>query len=415
MDTNDIIIQKYIKILHSAFGCFYGKDNIRFSIVEDNGENNDSFQQLVFYFGLVDESLKIDTKIKCLFVHRSKLFEYLLFECFYDKLCKNNVSNISEIEIENFGRRIYQDACLYFEKYMRKFFHIHVENIIEISSIYYEGAEAEGNICFYLDDVGELPIKIEDGQVSSQTPFGKAKIKTIRKMLEICRSKTSGEPFTMVFSFNEKWRLEGFSNCIPKDKHQIRFHFVKHMVWDMYWDSELILRYSCGEYIDPETNYENVFKRKLQSMVFDYDQKEIWKLVEAARLQKRGTILVIMCEEENIVKNEVKRLLEVSSGTIIKPAVITDEYVSRLTTVDGALIIDHKGRGYGYGMILTCRGNRKVKRDSGRGARFNSAKLYIADQLENKRKAIAVIVSEDGMVSFYSTDDAAKEEENADR
>lgn len=122
-----------------------------------------------------------------------------------------------------------------------------------------------------------------------------------------------------------------------------------------------------------------------------------------------------MCEDEDTVRSEVSRLLEVSSGTMMKSTVLTDEYVSRLTTVDGALIIDHKGRGYGYGMILTSRGSSKVKRDSGRGARFNSAKLYIADQLESGKKAIAVIVSADGMVSFYSTDDATKEEEDADR
>lgn len=414
MDTKETIVQKYIRILQSAFACFYGKDNVSFSI-EDDKENNDPFKQHAFAFDLVDEDLEIDIKVRCSFVHRSKLFESFLFERFYDKLSENNVSSISNTEIENFGRRIYQDACRCFEKHMRKFFHIHIENIIEISSDYYEGAEAEGNIYFYLDDVGELPIIIEDEQVSSKTPFCKAKIKTIRKMLEICRSNASGAPFAMAFSFDEEWRLEGFVKDVPKDKHHIRFHFVKHMVWDMYWDSELILRYSCGEYIDPEKNYENIFKRKLQNIVFDCALEAIWKLVEAARLQRHGTILVIMCEDEDTVRSEVSRLLEVSSGTMMKSTVLTDEYVSRLTTVDGALIIDHKGKGYGYGMILISRGSSKVKRDSGRGARFNSAKLYIADQLESGKKAIAVIVSADGMVSFYSTDDATKEEEDADR
>lgn len=104
---------------------------------------------------------------------------------------------------------------------------------------------------------------------------------------------------------------------------------------------------------------------------------------------------------------------KISSGTMLEPMILEEEYVSRMSTIDGALIIDHEGRGYGYGMILTSQGNSKVKRDSGRGARYNSAKLYIADQLENEKKAVAVIVSEDGMVDFYSTDDAAKERNDA--
>lgn len=175
-----------------------------------------------------------------------------------------------------------------------------------------------------------------------------------------------------------------------------------------------ILRYNCGRYVSPVTNYKAIFEKKIIKLIEKSNDK-LWNLVSAAIGQKHGTTLVIICEKKEVVKNKVEELVKCSSGTLLNIESLKPEYVSRLTAIDGALIIDSEGNGYGYGMILAFKGNEKIKRDPGRGARFNSAKLYIADQLNCGIKAMAIIVSEDGMVHFYSTNDAEKEgTENAD-
>lgn len=406
MDTKeDRQNDSYIELLQNAFGYFYGNDNVNFRREEEK-DSVDSVMQESTTFLVKDEASKNDERIKVSYVHRSELFDSFLFESFQDSLYRNNILNPTETE--NFGRRIYQKACMLFEEYMRDYFHIFIEDIIEISATYYEGLEVEGNICFFLDTEDELTLKIDENQFSEKCSFSGVNIKKIRKMLEITKGKISENSFGLVFVFDEKWWFKGFMGCIPKDKHLIYISFVRHMVWDMYWGSKKILRYNCGRYISPVTNYKTIFEKKIIKLIEKSNDK-LWDLVSAAIEQKHGTTLVIICEKKEIVKNKVEELVKCSSGTMLNIESLKPEYVSRLTAIDGALIIDSEGNGYGYGMILVFKGNEKIKRDPGRGARFNSAKLYIADQLNCGIKAMAVIVSEDGMVHFYSTNDAEKE------
>lgn len=403
--------QIYIKLLQNAFGYFYGKDNISFLGAEEK-DNSDTTMQESVTFVVKDEASKDDERIKISLAYRSKLFDSFLLESVQDNLYKNNILNSTVIE--NFGRRIYQRACLLFEEYMRIYFHISIADIIEISATYYENSEVEGNIYFFLDEGDELTLKLDENQFSEKCSFGGINIKKIRKMLEITNGKISENPFGLVFAFDGEWWFKGFIDCVPETRHLICFSFVKHMVWDMYWGPKKILRYNCGRYICPVTNYKAIFENKIAKLIGKSNDK-LWDLVAAAIGQRHGTTLVIICEEREIVKNKVEELIKCSSGTILKIKTLKPEYVSRLTAIDGALIIDSEGNGYGYGMILAFKGNEKIKRDHGRGARFNSAKLYIADQLDCGIKAMAAIVSEDGMVHFYSTNDAEKEGiENAD-
>ena len=401
---------KIIKVLQSAFDCFYGKSNVKVSF-EEKEQGAGTVKPGVLK--IIDEALKIEKKLELKFEYEyPRFFTTFLLESFEEELSENNMGNLKEVEIEDFGKSIYYGACNLFERYMRDFFHLHMEDITGISSFYYEGAVAEGTMCFFIAPGDELLIELADNKYSMKIPFCGANIKKIRKMLEITKSEGRQNLFALAFSFDGEWKLDGFADCISNNVHWIRIDFIKHMVWDMYWGSERIIRYSCGRYIDPETTYEDIFEKKLSSLC-DGDGSKLWGLVNAAIGQKHGTTLVIICEENKIVRKEIERLLKGSIGTMLSTRkdvnVLKPEYVSGLTTVDGALILDHKGRAYGYGMIFASKGIKRIKRDSGRGARFNSAKFYIADLAQRGKKAIAVIVSEDGMVNFYSTEDANEE------
>ena len=418
MDTKDRIQDDeiYIKILQNAFELFYGKDTVALSFMNEEPERKLTQDANSMIVEIRDDASKISRDIRCTFMYECpRLFVSFLLESFENELLTNNIGNFTTKDIRNLGKKIYRNACRYFEMYMRNSFYINSEDIIEVSASYYEGAGVDGYICFFLDTEDELLLNLDDHERSPKISFCGANVKKIRKMIEITNSSISEEPFELAFVFDGEWWLDGFTNCVSKDKHRIRICFIKHMVWDMYWDLERVVRYSCGRYINPETNCKDIFEKKIEKLIGD-KSNDVWELVDAAIGQRHGTTLVIICEESKTVIEEVESLLEGSSGTLLSQEagvdVLKPEYVSRLTAVDGALLIDHKGRGYGFGMIFAAPGDKRIKRDPGRGARFNSAKLYIADLAYRKNgeiKALAVIVSEDGMVDFYSTADAREE------
>ena len=70
--------------------------------------------------------------------------------------------------------------------------------------------------------------------------------------------------------------------------------------------------------------------------------------------------------------------------------------IKNITSIDGAIILDRHGVCHSIGTILDGIANNKGT--SARGARYNSAIRYVEN---NKKKCIAVIISEDGMVDLY--------------
>ncbi len=398
----------YIKLFYSTFSHFYGKDNVNFSKADEDDALDIALPDCTI-FKIMDKASKNTYTIKASFAHSSKLFNSFLFKSIREHLFRNNISNLTDVETEALGNRIYQRACSLLGEYIRDYLHIHIEDITELSGTYYEHSESNGNICFFLTSKDALCLKLANCAFSDKVSFCGTNIRKIRKLLEITNGTSSKEPLGLAFAFDGEWWLKGFTNSIHQEQQLICFNFVKHMVWDMYWGTET-LRYNCGKYISSKTNYKALFKKRIDGLARTEHDK-IWPLVHAAIHQTQGTTLIIICEEREVIEDRVKELLKSSSGTMLDTVHLDPQYVSRLTAIDGALIIDNEGNGYGYGMILPFKGSTTIKKDPGRGARFNSAKLYIADQSKRGMKAMAVIVSEDGMVHFYSTDDAKEEEE----
>ena len=75
---------------------------------------------------------------------------------------------------------------------------------------------------------------------------------------------------------------------------------------------------------------------------------------------------------------------------------INESLIRNVTAIDGAVLLDSKGICHSIGVILDGIANNKGK--SERGARYNSAVRYVEN---NKKKCVAVIISEDGMINLY--------------
>lgn len=101
--------------------------------------------------------------------------------------------------------------------------------------------------------------------------------------------------------------------------------------------------------------------------------------------------------------DESERLKE--SGIRIESADMGKEgLVKAVSAIDGAIICDSKGICYSIGTILD--GSTSKQADSSRGARYNSAKRYIEQQKEKEKNTFIVVVSEDGYVNCFSTNES---------
>ena len=129
--------------------------------------------------------------------------------------------------------------------------------------------------------------------------------------------------------------------------------------------------------------------KKAQSHIGEAcDVDALYELIEEARTQPRGTMLVFL---EN-PKKEVKRLI----GACF-PLANESKFDIGITNIDGAVLLDTGGEIHAMGTILD--GKASLDEDSSRGARYNSAIRYThsADQ-----KCLAVVISEDRYINYIS-------------
>jgi hypothetical protein len=117
----------------------------------------------------------------------------------------------------------------------------------------------------------------------------------------------------------------------------------------------------------------------------------IWIIVIEALSQKHGTILVVT----NGAKEEAARLKD--QCFTIDPIRLNESLTSKVTSIDGAVLLSSNGTCYAIGVILD--GIATQKGDSSRGARYNSAIRYL-EFIKEKYECVIVIISEDGMVDI---------------
>ncbi|EGD82285.1 hypothetical protein PTSG_02954 [Salpingoeca rosetta] len=119
----------------------------------------------------------------------------------------------------------------------------------------------------------------------------------------------------------------------------------------------------------------------------------IWTVIGHALRQKHGTMVVI----SNAAEAEANRLSS-QSTKLKQPRLLDEGLVLAVTSIDGAVLLDRKGKCHAIGVILDGPVSRNG--DSSRGARFNSGWRYYDQAKRNKQQVLIVIVSEDGYVTM---------------
>ncbi|QNI04947.1 hypothetical protein GAN17_00420 [Mycobacterium kubicae] len=122
------------------------------------------------------------------------------------------------------------------------------------------------------------------------------------------------------------------------------------------------------------------------------DSAALWELAETASEAEHGTMLVISDD----AAGEAERLG--SQAFRVKPQRLDSALVRQVIGIDGAVLVDAVGRCHAIGVILD--GVATAQGDRSRGSRFNSAVRYLATIKNDGRRAVVLIVSEDGMINL---------------
>ena len=260
----------------------------------------------------------------------------------------------------------------------------------KISVLRYEGSDAMGKILLAKQGHTNIVFKL---RLSKLIPLNDSR--KVRKFLEL------SDPNSYVVSDGKHILGLGMvhGDYNPKQKSLYLINFKGHYKWELLHDGNPLLSVCHGlPKIRVEGIDRNYFTAMVSQVFKDLDTSKtdrLWDITLSATQQKAGTMLVI----SDHAKSEAKRL----DGQCFKvePLVLTEEMVSQITSIDGAVLLDQDCVCHAIGVILDGIVSGK-QGDASRGARYNSAIRYSGTN-HRRHLMLIVIISEDGMIDLIST------------
>lgn len=191
----------------------------------------------------------------------------------------------------------------------------------------------------------------------------------------ISPKRLQGEFYLVEFCGNGKWAF----SYQGSDDSKITFQDRKVLV------SKQNDKYKEGFF----KQYRKIFANSVSMENIE----KVWSIVENAREQKHGTLLLFSQEADT----EKKRLC--SAGYWVSVAKDISCNMEAISRIDGAVLMDQNGEIYMIGVILDgemppCGINME------RGARYNSAVKY--SYAHRNEKHLLVVISEDGYFNLIN-------------
>jgi hypothetical protein len=257
-------------------------------------------------------------------------------------------------------------------------FHVY-DVVCALSERNYERRPATGSILFCSwDERGWI-----DWAATLELPILLTDIKRVRKLLETCsQSLHLISDSVHVFGI-------GSANNDRLRHYLVRFQgFARWSFWD---HGQVLMEYKDGKPVVPAALFDYALLeqhvRKYIPSMNDEARQLFLSVVAGAVQQSHGTMVVLVTDQA-----EIQRLG--ASGFAMTPRTLKPADVAGLTSVDGALLLDGDGFCRAFGVILDGSANAALPNRE-RGARYNSAVRYVAEQRKNGKECIAVVVSED--------------------
>lgn len=256
-----------------------------------------------------------------------------------------------------------------------------------IAAELYEGSGGKGRLIISQTNHPDILAKVK-----LKVPIKIYDYRGIRKLLEVSSTKMA-----LLCDGESVW---GFG--VPLDTYKpslenlFEIRFAEHYTWELVHAENIMLRVKYKQPRLPRARFDKELFYDCVHRLFQVNETTsniLLEAVEAAIKQRNGTILVITPEAEQ----ETSRLA--AQSTPIEPIIVSQNIISHLSSVDGAILISPDGILYAFGVILDGKASRNG--DPTRGARYNSAIRYIDGELSRNINCLALIVSEDGYVDLY--------------
>lgn len=391
-DINPILGQKHLSICKHIDAVLDSYIPIRF------------FDKM--YFGLKDINKKWkDSKVLLLFfVDKAKLeepfyvsliYEFYEFVQFKDTWTYNDVYRISE---DAALLTLQKTLPIHYdlektEEFQRKFVILDLitRTINDIATLYYESSQCNGYFQFIENKQVFCGIELKN-----KITFYSENDRIIRKLLETAKS------FPLVVMQD---KIVGIATDEIVCKNKYTIHIIGHLTWEYRINDIPQFVYRDSMYKYP---YSRIDKKEISNKLiklFDIDKFRIKQFLDIIDFSCNGHGALLIITDN--AKIESQRLCNLNRGILVEPFTIfdiTQQVITEITSIDGAIILDITGKCYAFGVILD--GNAIIHGSPSRGARYNSAKNYIAWKNENEQnhKYMAVVISEDGMVNTFPTD-----------
>lgn len=249
------------------------------------------------------------------------------------------------------------------------------EAITSISSRLYENQEIHGQLVFISNKHHHI-----NNEVTFRKPISLYEANMARKIIEM-----SGQGLDCICQGEA-----GIRGLGEVTGEIFRIRFTGHYTWDLYFGDTLLMQVHYGVPTLPKPRLKKGDFTSLVQRIFNggkTDPERLWQIVEGAMSQSHGTMVVVSTNADA----ESHRLQQQSIG--VMQAELDAELVRRLSSIDGAILIDPMGVCYAVGVILD--GLATEKGDPSRGARYNSALRYVTTV---KHQTMCLVVSEDGFV-----------------
>ncbi|MFJ6517858.1 hypothetical protein ACIQJ4_06250 [Streptomyces filamentosus] len=250
-----------------------------------------------------------------------------------------------------------------------------------LSALPYEGRPGSGRLV--LAEAGNPSIKVS---IKLTEPVQSRDTPAIRKLLEASGSEVD------VLSDGEY--VYGLGVITPAYDPQTESIFVVTFqgrgVWELSHAGVPLIAVRDGISSLPRHVLDENYLIDLCDRLFpDGESDALLRAARAIGRHRHGAMLVVSIDAEN----EARRLSPQSWA--IDPAILPDDLLTQLTDMDGAVLLDPKGKCHAIGVILD--GIAKGKGDPARGSRMNNAVRYLGSA---PPPAIVVVYSADGGIDI---------------
>jgi hypothetical protein len=253
-----------------------------------------------------------------------------------------------------------------------------------VSSLFYEGKEGLGRLILVRPENPSI-----EYLVGFETPVPLRQPRWARKILQMASADVA-----LIVSESKIYglgRLGLDHDYSALDAFTI--DFLDHYQWELRC-GDLRLMYS--RYREPRLPQEPISREQFQSNVLrvftkasQANAESLWTLFRTCVKMSHGSMLVVAED----AASESVRLAD--QGTPIRPVVMTEEMLERVSGIDGSILIDPSGVCHAIGVILD--GEATGNCSPARGSRYNSALRYVNAAASRR---LAIVVSDDRTVDI---------------